>query len=530
MSARGWERLGPFAAPMLATGLATAFLLQAYHGSLGKSLTWDEPGYIAAGYANLVWGDYSLNADHPPLLQKLQGLPLLFLDVNAPDSRDPRWLATDNPRATYGRAFVFQSGNDVERITLWARTPVLLLGFALVLAVYGFGAQLLGTPAALFAAALVAFSPNLIAHARFATEDLGCSAGMLAAVWCFWWSARAPTPWRATACGVVTGVALLTKYTALLLAPIYGLLALVLWRERRDALSPLQLAGHLAVIAGVSLFVVGLGYGATFRPDRYLAGIFQIYPDVNEDYLYYFWGSVSEHPRWYYAAVSLLMKTPMPTLLALVLAAAAVARGARRESAWILLVPAAVVIGASFFDRTNPGVRRILPAIPFLLLFAGHAALAARSRGRVAVLVALVAWCAAEAAWIHPHQLSYLNRAAGGPDRGPYLLDESNIDWGQDLPALAAWQREHGGDEPLRLLYFGSAYPEAYGVRFVELETAEAVDPPPGTYAISAHHLTTLRKAGYRTGLDADWLERYEPIAKAGYSIFIYRIPPPDPG
>jgi len=52
-------------------------------------------------------------------------------------------------------------------------------------------------------------------------------------------------------------------------------------------------------------------------------------------------------------------------------------------------------------------------------------------------------------------------------------------------------------------------------------------DPPPGTYAISAHYLVFLRKLAARTDLDADWLSRYEPIGKAGHSIYIYRFPAP---
>ncbi len=45
--------------------------------------------------------------------------------------------------------------------------------------------------------------------------------------------------------------------------------------------------------------------------------------------------------------------------------------------------------------------------------------------------------------------------------------------------------------------------------------------------AISAHYLAGLRKLQASSGADADWLTRYEPVAKAGYSIFIYRFPAP---
>ena len=140
----------------------------------------------------------------------------------------------------------------------------------------------------------------------------------------------------------------------------------------------------------------------------------------------------------------------------------------------------------------------------------------------------------ASAARIFPPHLSYQNPAVGGPERGPYTLDESNIDWGQDLPALAAWQRENPSAEPLQLFYFGTAEPSAYGVRALAFDASRVEDPPDGTVAISAHYLAGLRKLEALTGADADWLTRYEPVAKAGYSIFIYRFPaetaqPPSP-
>ena len=62
---------------------------------------------------------------------------------------------------------------------------------------------------------------------------------------------------------------------------------------------------------------------------------------------------------------------------------------------------------------------------------------------------------------VHPNYLAYFNEAAGGPSRGWRWLVDSNIDWGQDLPLLAKWQREHP-DRPVHLKYFGTVEPELY--------------------------------------------------------------------
>jgi len=188
-----------------------------------------------------------------------------------------------------------------------------------------------------------------------------------------------------------------------------------------------------------------------------------------------------------------------------------------------------VVLGASCFDRANIGVRRVLPALPFLFLFAGR--FLSREVGfralRLIVAGLLIAWMAAEALRIYPHHLAYFNSIVGGPERGPGYLDDSNIDWGQDLPALAAWQAAEPAARPLRLLYFGSASPAAYGVESVDFSPQELAHPKPGYYAISVQHLIRFKLRRQRAGPAVDWLDRYEPVARAGHSIYIYHFPAP---
>ena len=404
--------LAPALCWLAAAACALAFLLQVYVGSLEKSLTWDEPGYIAAGYVNWASGDYRLNADHPPLMQKLTALPLLFLDVTPPPLEDDLFRDEPNPRATYGRHFVFTSGNDALRIARWARAPVMLLGTALIFCVYGWSRQLFGPTAALLPTALAALSPNLIAHAKLATEDLGCAALMFCAVWSLWWSLERPSAARGALCGAVTGLALLAKYTALLLVPLYPLLAALAWRRRPERPRPARYLVHLALLGAVAFAVVGLAYGLRFRPDLYWRGIFRIYPDVNPDYLYYFWGRVFDEPLWYHAIASLLIKAPLSALLLVGLGTVGLTRARLRgASRWFLLLPPLAVLAASCFDITNPGVRRVLPAIPFLLVLAGAAPRALPRRSAALVVCLLVAWSALEAARIFPHHLSYLHPA-----------------------------------------------------------------------------------------------------------------------
>ena len=51
---------------------------------------------------------------------------------------------------------------------------------------------------------------------------------------------------------------------------------------------------------------------------------------------------------------------------------------------------------------------------------------------------------------------------------------------------------------------------------------------PPGVYAISVNNLVNLKRRVLLDGEDPklDWLERFRPTDRVGYSIYIYRFPP----
>jgi hypothetical protein len=512
----------------LAIALSLVFLAQGLLGNRDKSLTWDEPRYIAAGYASLTQSEFRLNPSHPPFLQELLALPLLSLELEIPSEGVEHWLARHNPPVEYGNAFVYGSGNDVRQIEFWARLPSLLMGAGLVLAIYLWGRGLLGETPALLASALAALSPNLLAHAKLATLDLGSSAFMFAAVWAFWSAAKRDRIWSWVVCGLVCGLALLTKFSALLLMPMLALLGLGCLVLPEPSLGWKSLLRGLSIVGAIAFVVVGAGYNFSFDWPAYWRGITSIYVDLLPRYPYYLLGEFSNDPWWYYHLAALGFKVPVPTLLLLVFAAAtAWADRARRGADAFLLVPVLVVLGVSCFDRANIGVRRVLPALPFLILFAGRF-LSGEGRLRTLRLATaglLLTWTAVEALSIYPHHLAYFNSIVGGPERGPSYLDDSNIDWGQDLPALAAWQEGEPAARPIRLRYFGSASPAAYGVASIDASPQELMHPKPGYYAISVQGLIRFKLRSGQAGPVVDWLRQYEPVAKAGHSIYIYRFP-----
>jgi hypothetical protein len=94
-----------------------------------------------------------------------------------------------------------------------------------------------------------------------------------------------------------------------------------------------------------------------------------------------------------------------------------------------------------------------------------------------AIAVVVVAFClnAADALRSAPDYLAYFNIFVK-PENAWRLLTDSNLDWGQGLIALRAYQQQHP-QEPLYLAYFGPVAPRLYGIR------ATALPPTNGSKA-----------------------------------------------
>ena len=86
----------------------------------------------------------------------------------------------------------------------------------------------------------------------------------------------------------------------------------------------------------------------------------------------------------------------------------------------------------------------------------------------------------------------------------------------------------------IKLSYFGSTPPEAYGIDYECLPAECSVTtglgksrpvleiPTGGWIAVSA---TELQGVYFDDKHIYDWLKEHKPVAKIGYSIFVYRLP-----
>jgi hypothetical protein len=147
-------------------------------------------------------------------------------------------------------------------------------------------------------------------------------------------------------------------------------------------------------------------------------------------------------------------------------------------------------------------------------------------RARATILGGLLVLQVASVATAYPHLLSYTSVWAGERDGAYRSLADSNVDWGQALLELRAFmQRESVAS--VRLSYFGSALPEAYGIEYVALPSFFRLTRPrtpgaeaePRFTAISATNLLALYLQGRDTF--AAYRER-TPYAVLGRSIVVF--------
>ncbi|MCC6934186.1 MAG: glycosyltransferase family 39 protein [Candidatus Yanofskybacteria bacterium] len=187
----------------------------------------DEVPHIGAGYSYVRMLDMRLNPEHPPLIKDLAGLALLPLPLNERAFALPQWTDQVNGQWTFGRAFIFGSENNADIILRVARLPMLgvfLLGAWLV---WLWARKRSGETGALIAVTLYAFSPTIMAHGRFVTTDMGAAIGVLAATYTFLQLLRAPTRRSFIWAFIALGLALLAKFSTVLLGPFFLGIALL---------------------------------------------------------------------------------------------------------------------------------------------------------------------------------------------------------------------------------------------------------------------------------------------------------------
>ncbi len=529
--------------------LCTVYLFLSITSIVHKSATYDEGIILASGLRFLEKGDNLVNQENPPLAKSILAFPLFLAGAVLPeDSPDLYNSYSMGPEFEYGRTFLYGI-NTPEQILFLSRTVNIVLTLVAGIALYLALGMFFSRWYSLGGMAVFLFSPTVIANGRLGTVDMAVTLFSFLTCLCLFKTLRDKSLADSVLTGISLGAAMASKFTAVLLAPAIVLqLAIfyILVRDKNKSRDTVFLLSASSIIIAVALFTVNIfygfsGFGTTLQSLNPLSPTLSKISDVGfmkylpiplpVDYLRgfdivafnqaglpnVFLGKFYPGGKswWYYYAVVVALKTPVPVLILFLIGLFLLSRRFYRK--WYFwfwtLFPLIIFLNFSFIASRQLGIRYILPVCPFLCIPVIYVirGLAMKKRRLFTILASLLlASTMADAVLVYPHYLAYFNFIAGGPEGGKKYLADSNLDWGQDLPALKIWMEQHNSP-PVFLIYHGQADPEYYGI--VNSENPEFI-------AVSVTWMYMLKDNDYYRRLFSR-----EPVANAGYSIYIYETP-----
>lgn len=538
-SCRRWplaSRVARVAAPIIISLTALA-LTAGPRGSM--SLTYDETFYLREGINTLHGGELDrdlVKFGVAPVPIALNIVPGVWL-ANADASHDVYAPSPGNHRLiTFPRLIT----------TCTTLVPLILLAFGWLHGRRGLAAAILG-------AGMLATSPSLLTHASIAGTDAAFACFATLAVLAIGLHRQVPTWMHLILAGTAAGLAFSTKYTGALLFPCFlvgrSFDFLRGWRTsdkplpRRTFRYGADILGFLAI----TLLTAWACHGFQLDPERRWHGIrlptfavaFEYQLEHNRmGHPSFYEGVRSLSGWWSYYPYTLLVKSTLPELAlaaaGLLVAIRGLGRlrrdglrvdGPRATLIWFVAITTTALVASPICI----GHRYALALYPMLVLLsvdvlAGSARNVRRGRALAGVLLGgQIVTCLLAA----PQYLSYFNPLLGGPTTAWKRLSDSNLDWGQDLPALKEiLDREDF--QTVAIDYFGTASPSDYGI---EADPIDGLRRPVADYDALAVSVTQLQSVYLRPGQQRPGrpdvyrrLRRVAPSFRAGGSIFVYDL------
>jgi hypothetical protein len=251
----------------------------------------------------------------------------------------------------------------------------------------------------------------------------------------------------------------------------------------------------------------------------------------------YLLGTASDHAIWYYFPVLFTIKLAIPLLVAPIALLVLRARALRN---WAIAAGLMLFL-FSFNCRVQIGIRLLLPCVALMGIgLAAATVTALRDLGESRAMpllrfgvVAAVAWMCLGSLDAWPDGLRYVNELWGARKPGYEIVSDSNYDWGQGLPELAAWKSQHGVAD-LDVWYFGTD-PRLTHFHALPLHVLPMGSPDDVRERVSGRHLAVGTSILYGYGLTeshrraAAYLRTCQPIGRTGtFLIFDFTSTSPE--
>ena len=522
-------------------------------GAFENSVTVDELAHLPAGLVYWQTGDFSVYHHNPPLLKLMAAAPLFAAGIKAPEH------GYNGNRWELGYLFQQSLGESYHRTFLQARMVIASLTLLLALLLFYVTHRTLGWEAGVVALSLFSFNPLVLAHGALVTTDAGFALAFFATCVIGVYFFRRPTWKMSLMLGIMLGVALLTKFTALLLLPILILTALMLqWLTSKlnesDKYGWFQLSSgqrwlRLMISLSIAIFVLDAGYlfegvGQPISsyllnhpllhtisssaigslpsplPAEYVMGFDDQFVESRSGRLFvYLLGQLTSKGWWYYYPLALFLK--LPIMFHILLCALLVAIVMRKIPMSLFLignlaVPLFSLIMFIIFTNIDTGVRYLLFLMPFVCIAIAHMTKIKLKQGiqRALLPICLVLYAGSVMVY-HSNYIAYFSEICGGGSRGHLFLADSNLDWGQDLMRLRRYMQEKN-IPAVAISHFGPVDPAVYGINYVPINYPGG----PETIVISVNHLL-----GIDPGIQIEGVEQYrgqKPVDVVGYSLWVF--------
>jgi Dolichyl-phosphate-mannose-protein mannosyltransferase len=573
----------------LVCGLLLVSIGLMLHSMRGDAGTCDEFGHLMSGYGFLrqldlhgvFWDPIGAREEQPPLIKSIAALPLLFMKVELPQKS----LSETAPLATN---YFYNSENDPDRLLFWARVAMLLLFVLLALLIERWARQLYGAPAGLFALGLALFNTTIMAYGRYVMTDVGIALFYALSIYTFLCCLERPSIVHTIIAGITFGLAQVAKFSALALFPTFLAITVVYFfrgpenaaveRKQQAArllktLAVIWLIGGV-VILGVYTFetwnlsresqaginqellgnlritwpadIVGKIIGVSQPVGNYVLGLAVLSWHNARGHLSYLFGHIAKSQGWPYFPVAFLLKTQLPLIIFICLAAFLTDKAKTSFQSRMLLLSALLYLFVSLLSRIDIGVRHLLPIYPLLIIWASQAVYwpfrqHSMDVSKTIIMTGLACWYLFGVVTVHPHYLAYFNELAGGPENGYRYLSDSNVDMGQDIKRLGAYLDAVGVKNVTVLCSAKSSSLWACKTVKHYIPSAKPWDPnlpssslnrlPTGFFVVgkTPRWLTGAALKGDPEAL-SHWkeveknLESVEPLATVGYSIDLYYL------
>jgi tetratricopeptide (TPR) repeat protein len=467
-----------------------------------KSVTYDESSYLSSGEQlakELSWDSKQL-IRHPPLSFLTHGYVL--------------------------NKYIFTKTED--RL-FWARFIMMFFSVLLAIYLFRFTKQLYGIKPAVLALLLYTFCPDILAHSGLITTDVIVACFIFMTVYYFLKHLNNGKTSDLLLTGLSFGLALLSKYTAVLLViiiPVIVIIGKYFYQKKVKLYS-------LLVILVIGIFLLNLGYNfaGTFTPvskyklslqsklfktaQKLLGPVPMLLPQPyilgfdEQQYIdeighpSFLFGQRYYHGKWYYFPTGFFIKTPLPMVL-LIFFSMVIWFSRRKKpdlnESSVLVTVFVILFFICFLNHNNAGYRYIIPVLPFLYLFTAQI-INERRKTLVYPIYLMIGWYVITSIAAHPHYLEYFSELIGGPKNGyKYMLD-SNLDWGQNQASVLKYM---DSDQTLKF--------------------NPGQIPTTGHVIVNANNLQDV----FRLRTKYDWLRKFKPISNVEYAWLVYDIKPSD--